>query len=176
MLVQVKKKRERSLPVRPPSVEKTSRLGSRDPVAAGSSTGGMVARTATWSRGRFLGWATKPRLSRDFVGAKWWVVIGGGYINFTGFAVVHQKTIGLLGWTTKPRPKTGHGYQAKTGLTGLENRSDRFGVAGRRKLRGGGHASGSQGLRRGYAKWGAGHPSDGATKTNSQSALGGRVS
>jgi hypothetical protein len=26
-----------------------------------------------------------------------------------------------------------------------QNRSDRFGVAGRRKLRGGGHASGSQG-------------------------------
>jgi hypothetical protein len=32
--------------------------------------------------------------------------------------------------------------------------SDRFGVAGRRKLRGGGHESGSQGLRRGYAKCG----------------------
>jgi hypothetical protein len=43
---------------------------------------------------------------------------------------------------------------AKTSLTGLENRSDRFEVAGRRKLRGGGHASGSQGLRRGYAKCG----------------------
>jgi hypothetical protein len=28
-------KRERSLPVRPPGVEKTSRLGSRDPVASG---------------------------------------------------------------------------------------------------------------------------------------------
>jgi hypothetical protein len=36
----------------------------------------------------------------------------------------------------------------------LENRSDRFGVAGRQKLRGGGHASGSQGLRRGYANCG----------------------
>jgi hypothetical protein len=35
-----------------------------------------------------------------------------------------------------------------------ENRPDRFGVAGHRKLRGGGHASGSQGLRRGYAKCG----------------------
>jgi hypothetical protein len=33
MLVQVKNKRERSLPVRPPGVEKTSRLGSRDPMA-----------------------------------------------------------------------------------------------------------------------------------------------
>jgi hypothetical protein len=33
-LVQVKNKRERSFSVRPPSVEKTSRLRSRDPVAS----------------------------------------------------------------------------------------------------------------------------------------------
>jgi hypothetical protein len=33
VLVQLKNKRERSLPVRPPGVEKTSRLGSGDPVA-----------------------------------------------------------------------------------------------------------------------------------------------
>jgi hypothetical protein len=33
-LVQVKNKRERSLLVRPPGVEKTSRLRSRDPVAS----------------------------------------------------------------------------------------------------------------------------------------------
>jgi hypothetical protein len=39
MLVQVKNKRERSLPVRPPSVEKTSRLGSRDPMASGVKCG-----------------------------------------------------------------------------------------------------------------------------------------
>jgi hypothetical protein len=35
VLVQVKSKSKRSLPVRPPGVEKTSRLGSRDPVASG---------------------------------------------------------------------------------------------------------------------------------------------
>jgi hypothetical protein len=34
MQVQVKNKRERSSPVRPPSVEKTSRIRSRDPVAS----------------------------------------------------------------------------------------------------------------------------------------------
>jgi hypothetical protein len=39
VLVQVKNKRERSLPVRPPSVDKTSRLGSRDPVASGVKCG-----------------------------------------------------------------------------------------------------------------------------------------
>jgi hypothetical protein len=36
----------------------------------------------------------------------------------------------------------------------FEEPIDRFGVAGRRKLRSGGHASGSQGLRRGYEKCG----------------------
>jgi hypothetical protein len=35
VLVQVKNKHERSLLVRPPGVEKTSRLRSRDPVASG---------------------------------------------------------------------------------------------------------------------------------------------
>jgi hypothetical protein len=39
VLVQVKNKRERSLPARPPGVEKTSRLGSRDPVASGVKCG-----------------------------------------------------------------------------------------------------------------------------------------
>jgi hypothetical protein len=39
VLVQVKNKHESSLPVRPPSVEKTSRLGSRDPVASGVKCG-----------------------------------------------------------------------------------------------------------------------------------------
>jgi hypothetical protein len=46
VLVQVKNKRERSLLVRPPGVEKTSRLGSRDPMSTGSSAGRMVARIA----------------------------------------------------------------------------------------------------------------------------------
>jgi hypothetical protein len=39
VLVQVNNKRERLLPVRPPGVEKTSRLGSRDPVASGVKYG-----------------------------------------------------------------------------------------------------------------------------------------
>jgi hypothetical protein len=55
VLVQVKNKREMSLPVRPPSVEKTSRLGSRDPVASGVKYGlhggkndKMKSRTVSW--------------------------------------------------------------------------------------------------------------------------------
>jgi hypothetical protein len=45
VLVQVKNKCVRSLTVRHPGVEKTSRLGSRDPVASGVKYR-MVARTA----------------------------------------------------------------------------------------------------------------------------------
>jgi hypothetical protein len=39
VLVQVKNKRERSSPVRPLGVKKTSRLRSRDPVASGVKCG-----------------------------------------------------------------------------------------------------------------------------------------
>jgi hypothetical protein len=52
VLVQVKNKREMSSPVRPPSVEKTSRLGSRDPVASGVKCephGGRNSGTKSWT-------------------------------------------------------------------------------------------------------------------------------
>jgi hypothetical protein len=55
VLVQVKNKRERLLPVRPPGEEKTSRLGSRDPVASGvkcgphgGKNGKMKSRMVSW--------------------------------------------------------------------------------------------------------------------------------
>jgi hypothetical protein len=51
VLVQVKNKRERSSPVRPPGVEKTSRLRSRDPVASGVKCGphgGMNSKMKSW--------------------------------------------------------------------------------------------------------------------------------
>jgi hypothetical protein len=99
---------------------------------AESSAGRMVVRTAGRSRGRFLGRASKPRSSRDYVGAKSWVAIGGGYTVFAGFAVVHQKTTGLLGWATKPRPKTRRGGAAtQAGSTAQEGRSDRLGRSDR---------------------------------------------
>jgi hypothetical protein len=78
----------------------------------GSSASRMVAWTARCSRGRFLGRASKPRASRDYMGAESWVEIGGGYTEFAEFAMVHQKTTGLLGWATKPRPKTRWGGAA----------------------------------------------------------------
>jgi hypothetical protein len=52
VLVQVKNKRERSSPVRHPGVEKTSRLGSRDPVASGVKCGphgGKNSRMKSWT-------------------------------------------------------------------------------------------------------------------------------
>jgi hypothetical protein len=52
MLVQVKNKRERSLPVRPPSVEKTSSLGSRYSVANGVKCGphgGKNGKMKSWT-------------------------------------------------------------------------------------------------------------------------------
>jgi hypothetical protein len=136
--------------------------GTRWP--AGSSAGRMVAWTARWSHGRFLGWASEPRSSRDHVGAESWVEIGGGYTEFAGFPVVHQKTTRFLGWSTKPRPKNQRRCCSSArpawpvGLTGLTGgyRSDQWGAPvwpvcddAVRNLQTGGHASGSQGLRRG---------------------------
>ena len=51
-MVQAKSKREMSLPGRPPGVEKTSRLGSRDPVASGVKCGphgGKNGKMKSWT-------------------------------------------------------------------------------------------------------------------------------
>jgi hypothetical protein len=53
--VQVKNKRERSLSVRPPGVEKTSRLRLRNPVASGVKCGphgGMNSKMKLWTVSR----------------------------------------------------------------------------------------------------------------------------
>jgi hypothetical protein len=52
VLVQVKNKRERSSPVRPPGVEKASRLRSRDPVTSEVKCGphgGMNSKMKSWT-------------------------------------------------------------------------------------------------------------------------------
>jgi hypothetical protein len=64
VLVQVKNKRERSSPVRPPGVEKTSRLGSRDPVDSGVKCGphgGKNSETKSWTVS-WLSFKTKVEL------------------------------------------------------------------------------------------------------------------
>jgi hypothetical protein len=70
VLVHVKNKRERSSPVRPPGVEKTSRLGSRDPVSSGvkcGQHGGMNSKMKSWT----VSWLSlKTKFEPDHVGAK----------------------------------------------------------------------------------------------------------
>jgi hypothetical protein len=64
VLVQLKNKRERSLPVRPPGVEKTSRLRSRDPVAGGvkcGTYGGKNGKMKSWTVS-WLSFITKVEL------------------------------------------------------------------------------------------------------------------
>jgi hypothetical protein len=46
VLVQVKNKREWSLPLRPPGVQKTSRLGSRHPVTSGVKCGPLGSKNS----------------------------------------------------------------------------------------------------------------------------------
>jgi hypothetical protein len=72
--VQVKKNRERTSPVRPPGVEKTNRLRSRDAVASGVKCGphgGMNSRMKSWTVS-WLSLKTKvglgQRLSRGMSG------------------------------------------------------------------------------------------------------------
>jgi hypothetical protein len=104
------------------------------------------------------------------------VVIGGGYIKFEGFAVVHQKITGLLGRATKPRLKTGRGCLAKTSRTGLENRLTGLGSQGTGSFEAEYTRQDRKACVEATRSAVAGHLSDGATKTNSQNALGKRVS
>jgi hypothetical protein len=77
------------------------------------------------------------------------VAIGGGDTEFAGFAVVQQKTTGLLGCATKPRPNTRRGDVATQGGLTAQGGGMTALVAGPEMLRSGGHASGSQDLRQG---------------------------
>jgi hypothetical protein len=96
-LVQVKNKRERSLPVRPPGVEKTSRLRSRDPVTNGVKCGphggkndNMKSWTVSWLS---LKTKVKPGLCGSRVTSGDWRRLH----RVRGVSVVHQKTTGFLG-------------------------------------------------------------------------------
>jgi hypothetical protein len=143
----VKNKRKRSLLVRPPGVEKTSRLHSRDPRASGvkcgphgGEDGKMKLRTVSW-----LNHKTKvaPRLRGIQVMSGHWRRLHQVH-GVCGRSPENHRVIRL---SLKAEAED----QAR--LSG-QNRPDQFGVAGCWKLREGGHASGSQGLRRGYAKCG----------------------
>jgi hypothetical protein len=131
VLVQVKKKRKRSSPVRPPGVEKTSRLCSRDPVASGVKCGphgGMNSKMKPW----IVSWLSlktkvEPRLRGSRVMSGDWRrlhqvcgVSGGSPENHWVPWLIHEAK------TEEPKTVL---QQCQTGLTGLTGgyRSDRWG-------------------------------------------------
>jgi hypothetical protein len=78
-------------------VDKTSRICSRDLVASRVKCGphgGMNNKMKSWT----VSWLSlKTKVERDYVGPESRVAIVGGYTEFTGFPVVHQKTTRFLG-------------------------------------------------------------------------------
>jgi hypothetical protein len=145
-------------------VWRTSRLGLRDPVASKVKCGphgGKNSKMKSW----MVSWLSlKTKIESGVHRAESWVVIGGGYTEFGGFPVVHQKTTRFLGWSTKPKLKNRRRRSSSPrpvwpmGLTGGAHRSDWWGAPvwpvcddAVQNLRIGGHVSGSQGLRRGEA-------------------------
>jgi hypothetical protein len=126
VLVQVKNKRERSSPVRPPGVEKTSRLCSRDPVASGVKCGphgGMNSKMKSWTFS-WLSLKTKAepglRGSRVMSG-NWWRlhrvrrVSSGSPENHWVPWLIHKAK------TEEPKMVL---QQRQTGLIGGSDRSD----------------------------------------------------
>jgi hypothetical protein len=116
----VKGKLERSFPVRPPGVEKTSRLGSRDPVASevkcgphGGKNSKMKLRTVSW-----LSHKTKvePRLR-------------GSQVMSGDWRRLHQVR-GICGGSPENHQVTRLSHEAeaedRAWLSG-QNRPDRFG-------------------------------------------------
>jgi hypothetical protein len=125
---------------------------------AGSSVGRMVARIARGSRGRFLGWASKPWSSRDFVESsnEWW--LAEATLSSRGFQWFTTKPLGSLfdPQSQGRRPKCSSTSSVwpvgRTGLTG-GYRSDWWSTPiwpvyddAFRRLRSEGHALGSQSL------------------------------
>jgi hypothetical protein len=145
----VKNKRERSLPVRPPGVEKTSRLGSRDPVASRVKCGPHVGKnsgTKSWT----VSWLSlKTKVELGLRGSR---VMSGDWRRLHRVRGVCSGSPENY-WVTQLSHKTeAEDSIRRCGHLGRFNRPrgrpDRPGRS-REKLRSGGHASGLQGLRRG---------------------------
>jgi hypothetical protein len=169
VLVQLKNKCERSLPVRPPSVEKTSRLRSRDPVASGimcrshrGMNNKMKSWTVSWNSLKTKG-ESGLRGSRVMSGdwrrlhrVRW--VCSGSPENHWVTRLSHKTKaedltrrrghpgrFNLLGGAVRP---PGAGQISLAGLTAQGGGLTTL-AAYVKMLRSEGHASGSQGLRRG---------------------------
>jgi hypothetical protein len=128
VLVQVRNKRERSLPVRPLGVEKTSRLHSRDPVASGVNCGphgGMNSKMKSWT----VSWLSlKTKVESGLRGSRvmsgYWRrlhevcgVSGGSPENHWVPWLIHKAK------TEEPKIEM---QQLQTGLIGGSDRSDRW--------------------------------------------------
>jgi hypothetical protein len=120
VLVQVKNKRERSSPVRPPGVEKTSRLRSRDPVSSGVKCephGGMNSKMKSW----MVSWLShKTKVEPGLRGSQ---VVSGDWRR------LHQGR-GVCGGSPENHRVTRLSHKAKAEdrawLSG-QNRTNRFG-------------------------------------------------
>jgi hypothetical protein len=124
VLVQVKNKRERSLPVRPPGVEKTSRLRSRDPVASGvkwGPHGGMNSKMKSWT----VSWLSlKTKVEPGLRGSR---VMSGDWRRLhrvhgvSSGSLENQLVPWLIQKAKTEEPKTVL-QQCQTGLTGGSDR------------------------------------------------------
>jgi hypothetical protein len=149
VLVQVKNRHERSLSVRPPGVEKTSRLGSRDPVASGVKCGlhvGKNSGTKSWT----VSWLSlKTKVESGLRGSR---VMSGDWRRLHRVRGVCSGSLENH-WVTRLSHKTE--VECSTRSCSHPGWFNRPGggmtarVAAAEKLRSGGHASGLQGLRRG---------------------------
>jgi hypothetical protein len=146
----VKNKHERSLPVRPPGVEKTSRLGSRDPVASrvkcgphGGKNSGTKSWTVSWLS---LRTKVEPGLGGSRVMSGDWRrlhrvrgVCSISPKNHCITRLIHKIEAG-----DSTRRCDHPGWLNCPGGGGFDRRG-----RSRRELRSRGHPSGSQGLHRG---------------------------
>jgi hypothetical protein len=120
-LVQVKNKREKFVPVRPPSVEKTSRLGLRDPVASGVKCGphgGKNSKLKSWT----VSWLSfKTKLEMGLHGSR---VISGDWRRLyrvrgvSGGSPENHWVPWFIHKAKIEEPKT-EVQQHRTGLTGV---------------------------------------------------------
>jgi hypothetical protein len=121
--VQAKNKRKRSLPVRPPSVEKTSRLGLRTWCPAGSS-GGKNDKMKSWTI-FWLSLKTKVELGLDgsrFMSGDWQRLHRGRGVS--GGSPENHWVPWLIHKAKTEELKT-EVQQVQTGLTGGSDWSDR---------------------------------------------------
>jgi hypothetical protein len=118
VLVQVKNKRERSSPVRPPGVEKTSRLRWRDPVASGVKCGphgGMNSKMKSW----MVSWLSlKTKVELVLRGSRVMSEIGGP--SSRGFRWFTRKPLGSL---VDPQSQD---RRTEDGATAAPDQSDRW--------------------------------------------------